>query len=317
VKTGLAIVAGLLSLSCLVVVGPWVLIAILWELDKANKERELRHYQPTSLADAVGYKYTTPAMVASFIDQGGDVNQRVPYPTRPPVPLVQHAALLGNLEVTQLLLHRGAHVDEAGLWWCARLGQEAMARMLISEHASLGRQQHFEKEIGPELLQAAVAGQQAWLVRQLLDSHADPHMRNERGEGLLSVVFKTEKAQNEDTVPMVRLLLAAGVDPALADDYGDTPVHWAAREGTVESLRVLLDAGAPVDGTAKAPTPLTWAVEFCQYDTAALLLQRGASRTARMRDGKSMVEGACPAAYDDVKPARERMRVLLASASGH
>src|SRR4030095_12671335 len=49
---------------------------------------------------------------------------------------------------------------------------------------------------------------------------------------------------------VVRVLLAHGADPN-ARDGGDnaTPLHFAAAHGDVESVRLLLDAGADVHGT--------------------------------------------------------------------
>lgn len=134
----------------------------------------LRRYTPTSLADAVAYKYATADMVAGFIDRGADVNQRVAAGSgAPPIPLIADACARGNVDVARLLLHRGARVADANIWSRARNGNEEMTRMLVDEGASLGRQPVYEDGIGPELIQAAAFGGEAWLVRLLAKKGAD------------------------------------------------------------------------------------------------------------------------------------------------
>jgi hypothetical protein len=58
-KKVLWIVGGILGLSCCGLVGPWVLIWAAFVSADIAKDLKLRRYQPTSLADAVGYKYST------------------------------------------------------------------------------------------------------------------------------------------------------------------------------------------------------------------------------------------------------------------
>jgi hypothetical protein len=89
--------------------GPWILLWLVFTADDIVRELSLWRYQPTSLADAVAYKHATPEIVARFIDQGADVNQHVPANFDGQlIPLVADASSRGNVEVTRLLLHRGA-----------------------------------------------------------------------------------------------------------------------------------------------------------------------------------------------------------------
>ena len=58
---------------------------------------------------------------------------------------------------------------------------------------------------------------------------------------------------------------------------GLTPLVFAAREGDIESAKLLLDAGAPVNDTTEYGwTPLLTAVNNRNYQLASLLLDRGA-----------------------------------------
>ena len=50
--------------------------------------------------------------------------------------------------------------------------------------------------------------------------------------------------------PMFGLLLAAGADFHLRDKRGRTPYYLAAESGDLESVKVLIDAGADVNAAA-------------------------------------------------------------------
>lgn len=302
---------------------PWVLLWALFVAEDISRDLSLRRYRPTSLADAVAYKYATPEMVARFIDQGADVNQKVPGVNgAAPIPLIAAASASDNVEVARLLLHRGARVGEANLWSRARNGNEAMARMLIEEGASLGRHPDFEEGIGPELLQAAAFGGQVWLIRLIVQKGGDVQVVTAFGDGLLALGLESEY---HETVETTKTLLAAGahVNPLTS---GETPsLYWAAYRGKLEEMDLLLAAGA----RAEAPfargvlkdlvlppgvfvTPLSAAVENCHYEAAERLLRRGASKSAVIYDGKSLTDGACYHILDSEKDKRDRMRALLA-----
>jgi hypothetical protein len=317
------IVGAVLGVSCCVVVGPWAVIWAVFVSEDIRNDLRLRSYKPTSLADAVAYKYATPDLVAAFIDKGEDVNQMVPGGDgAPAVPLVAAASATGNVEVTRLLLQGGAHVDEAGLWSRARNGNEEMARMLVEEGASLGRQPFYDEGIGPELIQAAAFGGQAWLVEILARKGADVQAVNAAGDGLLALALHSEY---HESLPTTRALLAAGahVDPLTPQET--PPLYWAAYNGKLAELDLLLAAKARVDAPAAhgvmrdlvlpagaQVTALSIAVERCNYEAAERLLAHGASKAAVIYDGKSLSDGACYHVLDSEKAQRDRMRALLA-----
>ena len=64
-------------------------------------------------------------------------------------------------------------------------------------------------------------------------------------------------------LPVLRTMLACGFDPAVADKDGITALHRAAMSGRVDSVRLLLAHGAPVNAieTMFYGTPLIWATE--------------------------------------------------------
>ncbi len=76
---------------------------------------------------------------------------------------------------------------------------------------------------------------------------------------------------------LVSLLLARGADPAAANVHGWTALHQAAYVGLPALAQLLLDAGAPVDVSARGEggTPLVVALFWGHALTAELLAQSG------------------------------------------
>ena len=67
---------------------------------------------------------------------------------------------------------------------------------------------------------------------------------------------------------------------------GLTPLVFASREGHIDTVRVLLDAGAPVNETTEYGwTPLLTAVNNRHYQLAAMLIERGADVNAANKGG--------------------------------
>lgn len=91
------------------------------------------------------------------------------------------------------------------------------------------------------------------------------------------------------------LLLRAKADPQLANAYGNTPLHSAARIGNIELCRLLISAGAVVDAiNNKGSSPLHMACLSSTADPAIaqLLLDGGAFIDARDDRGTTPVLAA-------------------------
>jgi ankyrin repeat protein len=96
---------------------------------------------------------------------------------------------------------------------------------------------------GNRLLQWTLHANMVEETTLLLEGGADPNVQEEEtGEVPLDWVL----GHREDEVEFVRLLLRYGADPNIRDSDGCTPFHWAARLGTIESLQMLIKAGANV-----------------------------------------------------------------------
>jgi len=307
---------GSMALAVCVFLAPWVMIGIGLALGDVSKVRAHKAFVPKNLAEAAKFDLATPAMVTPFLDTGEKIDQMVDVGNGQTWPLIQAAAVVGgNPEVVRLLLHHGAKIEEAGLWTCLRNGNEKMARVLIAEGAPLtGSQPDAELDIGPEPIQAAVMGHQAWAVKLLLEKGADLRARNRRQDLLLNLSLENESMNGgpvSDSLETTQVLLAAGADADVPGLGGRTPLSWAAEHGKLDEAKLLLAAGARLEGPGGAtPTPFAVAVRHCRPETAALLLSKGASRAVKTEDGLPLREGACYAGYPDESDRRKIAELL-------
>lgn len=91
-------------------------------------------------------------------------------------------------------------------------------------------------------------------------------------------------------VSEINRCLAEGADVRVADEWGQTPLHWAAASGERPAVELILRAGASVNTPNRAGiTPLHWAAAWGHVHVVKLLLDAGADKGARD------VSGATPA----------------------
>ena len=80
---------------------------------------------------------------------------------------------------------------------------------------------------------------------------------------------------------MVRRLLAAGANPNVCDDKGETPMYWAAASDNLEFMQLLCEAGASVQPRACGLLPLWEAARLGNLQGVRWLLAHGADIDAR------------------------------------
>jgi ankyrin repeat protein/L-ascorbate metabolism protein UlaG (beta-lactamase superfamily) len=116
------------------------------------------------------------------------------------------------------------------------------------------------------------------------------------------VAAEIHDAVTQQNVAAVERMLAR--DPSLAvapDGMNNTPMHLAAQIGSVEILRLLLDAGAPVDvGDADNSTALDVAAQSGQLDAVKLLVESGADARHSDNNGMTPLHFASYEGHDDV-----------------
>ncbi|MCX4539606.1 ankyrin repeat domain-containing protein [Streptomyces sp. NBC_01565] len=156
------------------------------------------------------------------------------------------AALADHVDVAELLLAAGADPNapdaRADSPWLVTgvTGSVRMMRALLPAGPDLGQLNRFG---GISLIPAAERGHTAYVRAVLAETDIDVDHVNRLGwTALLEAVILGDGGPRHEEV--VRLLLAAGADPALGDLDGVTPYEHAVRRGFEGMARVLRAAAA-------------------------------------------------------------------------
>jgi ankyrin repeat protein len=171
--------------------------------------------------------------------------------------MLMAAVASGELDAVEALLELGAEVDardtqyeQTALMFAARQGNTAMARALIAAGAEVD-------------VRTRVGSEPRWVL---------PNSRAGFGFG----------------IGIIRGGLPADRGMRPFRSGGMTPLAYAAREGHAETVALLLDAGAEIDGVeANDITPLLLAISNNRMAAATLLIERGAALDAQDWYGRS------------------------------
>jgi hypothetical protein len=127
----------------------------------------------------------------------------------------------------------------------------------------------------------------------LIDNGADVSATNEYRETPLHL------ASREGHEGMAQLLIDSGADVSATDKYGQTPLHLASRDGHEGVARLLIDWGADVSATTEedGETPLHLA---SNEGVAQLLIDRGADFSATNKDGQTPLDLASLLGHEEV-----------------
>ena len=177
------------------------------------------------------------------------------------------AAMNGSAPMMARLLDAGADpnaalkMGETPLMTAARAGSLRAVELLIDQGADLNEAEH---ERGQTALMWAVAQRHPDVARLLIDRGADLYARSTVWHQLENTAGNTNTTGN--------FRMAHG---------GSTPLLFAARNGDVETARMLVDAGADVNDTAAAGTSaLVIAAHSAHEPLAIYLLEQGADPNA-------------------------------------
>ncbi|MDY6983907.1 MAG: ankyrin repeat domain-containing protein, partial [Pseudomonadota bacterium] len=240
-----------------------------------------------NLVDLVANGESAEAL--SLLASGTDVNERLSDGST----ALLYAAYNGNAELTKALLDAGADANVGNEYGSFPLseavqnGNVDVIRLLL-EHGANPDQGNLEGETA--LMVAARAGNLD-AAKLLLDHGADVNAKESWG-GQNALMWASAQSQPE----MMKLLIAHGADlnehgaarywdrrimneprPKDMNKGGFNPILYAARQGCVECVNVLAEAGADLNATDPDRTSaLNLALINLHFDTAAALIEAGA-----------------------------------------
>lgn len=179
------------------------------------------------------------------------------------------ASANGNAAVVEKLLRAGGDPDRATetgitpLMEAARVGSAAVAAALLRSHANPNAK---TMDRGQTALMIAAAGRHPDVVAVLLSNGADVHTRTVAREYKVLVDRSTYRAAKSPKETGVEIEMG-----------GTTPLLFAVQAGDLESVQLLLKAGAgPSEAAADGNTALVVATHSGYPAIAALLLKSGA-----------------------------------------
>ena len=162
---------------------------------------------------------------------------------------------------------------------------------------------------GGTLLQTAAGVWSTPFVELLLADGGDPNVDSLLGDPPLCAAANrtiTTRSPNRDQAqPVVTALVQAGAEINAAGGVKQTtPLHNAARRGTVEMAAALLHHGAELEARdSNGESPLRRAVNCGKPEVVALLLERGANPHSRSHDGTTPCDAArTPAVRGILRP---------------
>jgi ankyrin repeat protein len=222
---------------------------------------------------------------ARLLAQGADIN-RISATTVPDergiyddtTTYLIEAATRGHVETARFLLKNGADPNIAGsfanqtaLLAATQRGHSEIVDLLLEHGADWSAVDHPTKF---SALEYAISNENADIVRSLLAAGAPPVFRR----------LSFDRDGGAAARQIVGLLMRRGFDINRRDDWGRTPLMWAAERAPVETVRFLIDSGADVNivsgknmnGVSGKETALQLAKRAGRNDVVALLLRRGA-----------------------------------------
>jgi ankyrin repeat protein len=213
------------------------------------------------------------AAVTALIDRGADVNAQEPAWQQTPLML---AAAQGRTEVAKLLVSRGANiaatakvVDVVALAAADRVAKQRRNQVLATLRKEQGAENMPTWRPDSRTVQQAVRA--AAELEKLPPGSAELAAHAEAEAAAAATQQATTGGGGDEDL--------AGFTEMVGNQGGLTALLLAVREGHIETVQALLDAGADINQVTPADktSPLLLACINGHYDLAKMLIERGAN----------------------------------------
>jgi len=245
--------------------------------------------------------------VKRFVEQGTDVNTK---DDQLNWTALHWVAFTGHQDVIELLLAKGANVNAKDEWndvplhYAAVAGKSDLVGLLLAKEAEVNSKDDSGKT---PLHDAATQGHQE-VVEMLIAAGADVNAKDQDGR---TPLHQAARKGNRD---IAELLIAKGADVNVADkdgraplswaqrheeifellrkheaeEWGNTPLHWAARQGQLDLVLFHIAKGVDVNSKDEAGrTALHLAATYGKKDAVELLIAKGADVNAKDNQGRT------------------------------
>ncbi|MEI6653151.1 MAG: ankyrin repeat domain-containing protein [Verrucomicrobiota bacterium] len=198
-----------------------------------------------------------------------DVNAaQVPLGTRP----LHFAVINGDMEIIRLLLDHGAEVNAVNKNGGPALHDATWSDEICNLLLDRGADPKLEQSDGTTTLHRACQDGSKGLVEKLLLLH--PNLDAWDGQEFTPLLNAAEAGRAD----LLKLLVAAGADLKATQKHGRNALHLAAGSASPEAVRFLLDHQFGVNEVSNSgDTALMSAAGHCRLETVTLLLGAGAS----------------------------------------
>ena len=207
------------------------------------------------------------------------------------------AVIEGHKEIVQLLLDKGAKIDEKDDYektppfiLAIKMGHIEIVKLLIDKGADINEKDNGDYKRTP-LIWASIYGSKE-IVELLLDKGAKIDEKDdiEKRTPLIWAVIKNH-------IEVVELLINKGANINEKDNGNEkrTPLIWAIINNNIEIVKLLIDKGANInekDNSNEKRTPLIWASVYGYTKIVKLLVEKGAEVNEKDIYGKTAIDYA-------------------------
>lgn len=244
-------------------------------------------------------------LVQKAIEEGTDVNSRNKESGEP---LLSIAALMGHTDIVDFLLDKGADINArnrdqgTALHSAAFLGRVDVVKLLLKRGINASLRNSFN---GTAIDTAKTDWEITQGILRLIQIEVDETELKENREEVIKILSEYVKDSPQSSsniweasatgdLEALKKAIDKKVDVnAMDQQFGMTPLSWAALNGKTNAAELLIDSGADVNGKNRdGGTPLHGSVFLGHFETTKLLLNKGADRNIRKHDGVLPIETA-------------------------